>query len=230
VSSQGTGTLTVTGSHTYADPVNETVSVTIRHNLGDTTTATTTATATVTSLGQGVGKGLTGGIGFWNNKNGQALINRFGTTATGLSLANWLATTFLNLYGPGTGANNLTNGTDAQVAAYYQTLFNMSDPKAEAKVLAMALNVFATTSALGGTAGAAYGFTVSATGLGARSYSVGQDGSAFGAANNTVLNVYELLMAVNSQAVGGALYPGNTTKQSQAADLFDSLSNAGSIG
>src|SRR5262249_28416053 len=41
----GTGTLTVSGSHTYADPVNQTVHVTISHNLGCTTTATTDSTA-----------------------------------------------------------------------------------------------------------------------------------------------------------------------------------------
>src|SRR5262249_15030104 len=68
----GTGTLIVAGSHTYADPVNETILVTISHKLGYTTTATTTSSAIVTSLGQGVTKGLTGGIGFWHNKNGQA--------------------------------------------------------------------------------------------------------------------------------------------------------------
>ncbi len=141
-------TLTVTGSHTYADPVNETVQVTISHNLGDTTTATTSSTAAVTSLGQGVVKGLTGGIGFWHNKNGQALIQSFGSTATGLSLGQWLATTFPNLYGAGAGtANNLTTDSDAQVAAYFLTLFNLGGPKVQAQVLGTVLNVYATTSA-----------------------------------------------------------------------------------
>jgi hypothetical protein len=42
----GTGTLTIAGSQTYANPVNETVQVTISHIYGYTTTATTTATAT----------------------------------------------------------------------------------------------------------------------------------------------------------------------------------------
>jgi hypothetical protein len=44
----GTGnTLTVTGTHTYVVPVNQTVSVQISNKLGDTTTATVSATATV---------------------------------------------------------------------------------------------------------------------------------------------------------------------------------------
>ena len=38
----GTGTLTVSGSHTYADPAIDAVSVQISHNLGNTTTATVT--------------------------------------------------------------------------------------------------------------------------------------------------------------------------------------------
>ena len=49
-------------------------------------------------------------------------------------------------------------------------------------------------------------------------------------ANNTTLTVYALLAAVNTQAVNGALYGGNATLQAQAADLFDALNQAGSIG
>jgi hypothetical protein len=97
-------------------------------------------------------------------------------------------------------------------------------------VLATALNVYATTSAWGGSAAAAYGFTVSTTGLGACSSSVGSDGAAFGVANNTTRNVYQLLLAVNSKAVNGVLYNGDATLQAQAADLFNGLNQAGSIG
>jgi hypothetical protein len=159
-------TLTVSGAHTYADAVNQTVHVTISHKVGYTTTATTTATATVTSLGQGVQAGLAGGTGFWHSGNGQALINSFngGSTATGLSA--WLAASFPNLYGAAAGANNLAGKGNAQVAAFYLTQFALPGPKVEAQVLAAALNVYATTLSLGGTAGQAYGFTVSAPGWG----------------------------------------------------------------
>jgi hypothetical protein len=116
------------------------------------------------------------------------------------------------------------------VAAFYLTQFGLSGPKVEAQVLAVALNVYATTASLGGSAGAAYGFTVSATGLRARSYNVGSDGAAFGVANNTTLNVYQLLVAVNRKAVNGVLYNGNATLQAQAADLFNALNQAGGIG
>jgi hypothetical protein len=229
ISSTGS-TLTVTGSHTYADPVNETIHVTISHIHGYTTPATTTATATVTNLGQGVTPGLTGGIGFWHYGNGQALIQSFNGGPSTTALSAWLAATFPNLYGTSAGGNNLTGRTNTQVAAFYLTQFDLDGPKVEAQVLAVALNVYATTASLGGSAGTAYGFTVSATGLGARSYNVGSDGAAFGVANNTTRNVYELLLAVNARAVHGVLYNGDGTLRQEAADLFDALNNAGGIG
>ncbi len=91
------------------------------------------------------------------------------------------------------------------------------------------MNVYATTSSLGGTAGVAYGFTVSASGLGGSSFNVGADGAAVGVTNNTTLNVNELLAAVNQRAVNGALYNSDATLRQEAADLFDALNNAGGI-
>jgi hypothetical protein len=225
----GTGTLTVSGSHTYADAVNEIASVQISHNLGNTTTATVSDTATVTSLGLGVKHGLTGDIGFWHNSSGQALINSFNGGSTATALSSWLATAFPNLYGASAGGNNLTAQSDAQVAAFYLSQFALPSPTVEAQVLATALNVYATTTSLGGTAGQAYGFTVTATGLGADSFNVGADGGAFGVANKTTLNVYELLQAVNRQAVNGVLYNGDKTLRNEANDLFNNLNQAGAI-
>src|SRR5207302_1589971 len=46
----------------------------------------------------GIFHGLTATIGFWHNKNGQLLINSFGTTSGGQTLANWLATSMPNLF------------------------------------------------------------------------------------------------------------------------------------
>jgi hypothetical protein len=230
------GSFTVTGSHTFADPkASPGYAVSVQISNPNTKSGTANDAATVASLGQTVGKGLAGGIGFWHNQNGQALIHSFGSTATGQTLANWLATTFPNLYGPGTGSNNLTNQSNDQVAAYFETLFSLGGPKVQAEVLAVALNVYATTAALGGNAlnpGAAYGFSVSTTGLGADSFSVSSDGAAFVVANNTTRNVDELLVAVNNQASNGILYNGNSmqsTLQGEAAALFDALNQAGSI-
>jgi hypothetical protein len=222
-------TLTVSGSHTYAGPGSATVHVQISHKLGYTTTATTSGTATITSLGLGVQNGQTAGIGFWGNSNGQALINTFNGGSSATALSAWLASTFPNLYGAGAGANNLSGKTNAQVAAFYLRQFGLQGPMVEAQVLAAALNVYATTLSLGGNAAQAYGFTVSAMGLGARSFNVGTDGAAFGVANGTTRNVYQLLLAVNQQAVNGVLYNGNATLRQQATDLIDAVNNAGGI-
>ena len=217
------GTLTVSGSHTYAGAGGDPVGVQISHNLGYTTTATTSATATVTSLGTGVQKGQAASIGFWHNSSGQALIQSFNGGAKSTALGNWLAATFANLYG------GLAGKTNAYVAAYYVTLFGQSGSKLGAEVLATALNVYATTSSLGGTAAQAYGFKVDAYGLGASSWNVGGNGAAFGVANNTVLNVYQLLQAANAKAVSGVLYGGDPTLMALALNVFDGVNTAGGL-
>jgi hypothetical protein len=95
------------------------------------------------------------------------------------------------------------------------------------QVLATALNVYATTLSLGGTAAQSYGFLVSAEGLGAVSFNVRQAGAAFGVANGTNLNVYELLQRVNQRAVNGVLYNGNAPLRGLCEDLFERLNRAG---
>jgi hypothetical protein len=92
-------------------------------------------------------------------------------------LSNWLAAAFPNLNG------NLGGISNVQVAAFYQSQLAIPGSNRAAEVLAMALNVYATTLSLGGTTGQAYGFTVTATGLGAASFNVSADGAAFGGAN-----------------------------------------------
>jgi hypothetical protein len=54
-------------------------------------------------------------------------------------------------------------------------------------------------------------------------------GAAFGVANDTSLNVYQLLLAVNQKAVNGKLYGGNATLQAEAASLFSLLNQVGNI-
>src|SRR5262249_22206983 len=151
--------------------------------------------------------------------------NSFNGGPTATALSAWLTTTFPNLYGANAGNNNLTGKTNAQVAAFYLSQFNLPGPNVEAEVLATALSIYATTSSLGGNAGVAYGLAVSDTGLGARSFNVGADGLAVGVANNTVLNVYELLLAVNKQAVNGVPYNDKLLRL-QVADLFGALLQA----
>jgi hypothetical protein len=213
-------------------------SVIFQNTGSQTVTVTDTVTATITGstppvsifAGTPVQQGQSAGIGFWQNKNGQALINSFNGGSTATALSAWLATTFSNLYGSNAGTNNLTGQTNAQVAAFYLTLFNSTGPKLDAEVLATALNVYATTSSLGGGPAATQdGFTITAAGLGVATYNVGSNGAAFGVPNNTTLTVMQVLLEANAQAVNGVLYNGNTTLRQEALAVFDGINTAGGI-
>ncbi len=215
--------LTVTGTHTYARVGTATIRVTVVDTLWLGLSTTTTGAATVSALGLAAGK--TREAEYWHKNTGQALIRSFNGGATHTELASWLATSFGNLYGAAAGANDLTGRTNADVAALFQRLWLAVGDGAATQVLATALNVYATTASLGGTQGAAAGFQVSAAGLGARSYNVRGYGAAVGVSNNTQLNVYQLLLAVNNQARNGVLYNGNGGLLGAAKELFSGLNS-----
>jgi hypothetical protein len=228
ITDQGGGIFDVSGSHTYADSNNYAVQVLIQHKLGYTSSASTSGIATVSSLSIGVQRGQSASIYFWAGLSGQTLINSFNGGPGTTGLANWLALSFPNLYGAQAGAHNLFGKTNAQVAVFFQTLLPLN--VLDAEVLATALNVYATTRSLGGTAAQAYGFSVTALGLGANSFSVRASGVAFGVANYTTLNVYQMLLAVNRRAVNGVLYNGDPSLRIQAQLVFDALNFAGGVG
>ena len=48
-------------------------------------------------------------------------------------------------------------------------------------------------------------------------------------ANNTVLNVYQLLQAANAKAVSGVLYGGDPTLMALALNVFDGVNTAGGL-
>jgi hypothetical protein len=174
--------------------------------------------------GSSVCRGATQTCSFWHGSSGQGLINCFNGGSSCTSLGNWLATSFPNLYG--NSACNLAGKTNAQVASYYQALYNSNSSSVEVAVLATALNVYTSNSALGGcSAATSCGFTVTSGGLGCETYSVGSCGGLFGASNNTNVCVIQLLEYVNSQAVNGVCYSGNNTNRSSAASFFASLCN-----
>jgi hypothetical protein len=217
----GSATLTVTGGNTYAHPGTRAVTVQVFSELSNTTTPTISLTASVFTLVRG--------ISYWNNTHGQALIDAFNGGSSATALSSWLATSFPNLYGAGAGANNLTGKQNTQVAAFYKTQLALPGSNVEAEVLATALNVYATTQSLGGNAAKSHHFIVSAGGLGADTFNVGGDGAAFGVANNTALDVFDLLKAVSRQSVSGVLYNGSKSLEKLAKSLFQALNTPGSI-
>ncbi|HLJ97973.1 MAG TPA: hypothetical protein VKU02_32730 [Gemmataceae bacterium] len=176
---------------------------------------------TVNNLGQLVPAQMVKPISFWEGLQGQQLIRRFGLTGSGQSLGQWLATTFPNLYGGQNGAPNLSPFTNAQISSYYQSLFLVSKGTGlDAEVFATALEVFATTSSLGGSVGQSYGYLVNDKGLGAYSWNIGTSGAAFGVSNFTALNVYLILLDANNSVVGGEPWDSNTLLRDQAYAVF----------
>jgi hypothetical protein len=138
-------------------------------------------------------------------------------------LGDWLAATFVNMYGANSG-NDLAGQSNAYVAALFQPDFLESGPKVDAQVLATALAVNATNATLDNTAVAAqYGFVVSGDGVGAATWRVGSNGDAFGVANNHTMTVTGLLLATDDQAINGLLYNGNAAKRSEANAVYRGL-------
>jgi hypothetical protein len=91
------------------------------------------------------------------------------------------------------------------------------------------LNVYATTLSLGGTAAAAYGFTVTSAGVGSSTWNVGTNGAAFGVATNAVVIVIQLLQAANGLAVNGVLDNGDRTLRNLANAVFVGINHSGGI-
>jgi hypothetical protein len=185
--------------------------------------------------GGAVQKGQTAGIGFWNNKKGQALIKALPvfTNADGsvTSVANWLAATLPNIFGANAGSNDLAGQGNAAVAVLFQQDFLQKGVKLDAQLLATALNVYVTNATLDSTkAATSYGFMVSGDGVGTATVNVGSSGDAFGVANNSVLTVMDLLLDANAQAVNGVLYNGNATKRNEANSVFSAVNQAGGVG
>ena len=132
-------------------------------------------------------QGQTAGIGFWNNKNGQALIKALNGGVH--QLGDWLAATFPHMFGALAGTNDLAGESNASVAAFSSNRgFVVHDQKLDAQVLATALAVYVTDPTLDSTSvGTQYGFKVSGNGVATATVNVGSNGAAFGVANNTTM-------------------------------------------
>jgi hypothetical protein len=172
--------------------------------------------------------GTTATIGFWQNKNGQALLRALNGGANATQLGNWLAMTFPRLYGGEAGAVNLAGKTNAQVADHYKTVFRAKGgPKLEAQVLNLAFAVYVTDSDLAGTVATRYGFKVSAGGTGSMTWNVGKAGAAVGVANGTTLTVMQILQGLSARASGGVVWAGSHGMRSVANDLVDAINRFG---
>jgi hypothetical protein len=172
-----------------------------------------------------VGKGATATIGFWHNKNGQALITSFNGGPTSTALSGWLSKTFPNLYGC------LKGETNADIAALVMSDFGVKGAKVDAQVLATALAVYATDSDLGGgTMAAKYGFTVNTTGTGARPFNVGADGEAVGVPDNTTPTILQILKGADAESAGCVLDGKDLSLLGATNSLFSAINQGGDIG
>jgi hypothetical protein len=188
----------------------------------------------------GVEQGQTATIGFWQNKNGQSLIRSLNGGPAATQLGDWLATTFPNLYG------DLAGKTNGDTAEFYKSLFARGaktslggPPNAAAQVMATALAVYVTNQSLAGTTAASYGFLVTETGVGSRTFNVADNGDAFDLANNSLVTVLDLLLAANRHSRNGLLYDldgdgdandsEETTFRKMANDLFSAINEAGDL-
>jgi hypothetical protein len=167
---------------------------------------------------------------FWANL-GQSLIKGFdksGGNSNPTDLGNWLASNFPNVYGPG-GSYNMTGKSNSAVAQLFLTFYKNSRYRTDASMLATALNVYASTNALGGAQAVAYGFAPTDDGLGAAEFNVGNNGAAFGVGNNATVTVWQMLKAANGKSSRDVLYNGVTSMLTMAYNMFETVNNAGGI-
>ncbi|MCK4602510.1 MAG: hypothetical protein KAU28_08595 [Phycisphaerae bacterium] len=186
--------------------------------------------------GSQVVAGQTATIGFWQNKNGQALLKSINGGSDSTQLGNWLAATFPNIYGAQAGASNLTGKTNAEIADFYHTLFRMkknnevSGPaKVDCQVMATALAVYVTNSSLAGDTATSYGFLVTEYGVGVALFNVGSSGDAFNVEDNTEMTVLDLLLATDEQAVEGCLYDLDELLRTLANQVYSTINTSGDI-
>ena len=169
-----------------------------------------------------LGKGDTATIGFWHNKNGQAVIDSLNGSSSSTALGTWLASHFHNLFG------NLNGKTNADVAAFYLANWPPSGVTLNTYVqaFAVALACYVTSTNLAGTnaTAASFGFNSSPGGTCAKTFNVGGDGATVGLSNNASYTVLQLLEAFN------AAYP--VTSQSVVSawnDIFNGINEGGDI-
>ncbi len=171
-------------------------------------------------------RGQSASVNFWQGK-GQKVITSLNGGAGATAVGTWLASSFPNLFG------NLAGHTNTQVAQAFAAAGNSTYQQA----FAAALNIYATTSSLGGASlvqnglAAKYGFKVTAAGSGAATLDVGADFPAFDLStnSNTVLTVLQVVQKVDAHYAAGVFYAGNATLTAEAANVLATVNAAGAI-
>ena len=172
----------------------------------------------------------TASITFWHGSNGQALLSSLNGGPTKTSLGQWLATNFPNLYGTG-AAVNFSQMTNIQVAGFFNANdYNVSGVNINAQVLAAAFNAYVTNQTwAGGTYATKYGFSVDSFGVGYQTTSVGNNGAAFGVANNSTMSILSAIQEVDDHVINGVLYGGNSSLITEAYNVFNSINTVGKV-
>ena len=197
-----------------------------------------------------ISAGQTATIGFWQNKNGQELIESLNGGQNATQFADWLAATFDNMYGASAGTNDLSGLTNVEVADFYSDLFRRKKKEAaqlglggpvkmDAQVMAVAIATYVTNENLAGNVAESYGFLVTENGVGVNTFNVGDGGEAFGVADNSDIAILDLLFATNDFSVNGILYDMDgdgdadddleTILRMLANDVYSAINEAGDI-
>jgi hypothetical protein len=184
-----------------------------------------------TQAGAAMSSGQTATIGFWQNKNGQRLIQ-----SVNEGMGDWLSATFPNLYGASSGAD-LAGLSNADVGAHFKTMFKTqlkakkgSNPavKLECQVMAVAFATYVTNSSLAGTAGTNYGFLVTDYGVGIETWNVGEYGFLFDAEDYSDVRILDMLFATDGKTVDGVLYVDfDAIYRSFVNDIYTAINEAG---
>jgi uncharacterized repeat protein (TIGR01451 family) len=221
-----------------------TATVKAPNQAGGETQDQSSATITVTTSSP-VSAGEFATIGFWHNKNGQAVINSFNGGPSAKLLGHWLATTWPNLFGAPNpydaatlasfGATTLDGLTNAQVATVYANLWNPSGVTKNTYVqaFAVALGIYADTVGLGyNSTGAGFGF-IPAPGGGANlTISISGNTAAFpDFPGKTTLTVAQVMFEANKyfDPTTGLFYGGDQTKTSDLNNVLNAINTQGDI-
>ena len=250
-------------THTYADgPATPTITVDLVDEDG-THSGAGTLSLTVNDVSDPVAPGETASIGFWRNKHGQALIRSLNGDENSTLLGDWLAETLPNMFGADAGENNLAGKTNVEVAEFYLAQFSKKKKdrgvpgpaKVDVHLMATALSTYVTNLTLVEVQSdppdpenpedpslvaevESYGFTVTEYGLGFATFNVGDNGDAFGVADDTEMTVLDLLLATNEMTVNGLLYDldgdglidrAERDLRAMANDVFSGINEQGDI-